>query len=177
MGKGFWPQKFTAERVGLQVYRLGVGANMAFTRDALQAIGGFDVRLGPGRPTRGADDLDAFLRVLASGGSAVYQPDAVVRHVHRRDLRGLVHQYRDNGAGYAALLRKHELLGGPLGDAATRERRRWRRQRHVRGVLSAVARRNLRQLIELVPEIVGSRRGAGAFDEEALQLARGVHGR
>jgi cellulose synthase/poly-beta-1,6-N-acetylglucosamine synthase-like glycosyltransferase len=176
MRKGLQLRLLTTAEVGVQGYRLGVGANMAFRRAALERIGGFDVRLGPGRPTRGGDDLDAFVRVLASGGVAAYQPSAVVRHVHRRDLLGLGHQYRDNGTGYAALLRKYELDGGELGAAAVRERARWRRQRHVRGLLGAIRRRRAGAVLEIAADILGSTRGRVAFAAEAALLADGQHG-
>ncbi len=166
MRKGLQARLFTAADVGLQGWRLGVGANMAFRRDALVRIGGFDGRLGPGRPTRGGDDLDAFVRVLASGGVAAYQPDAVVRHVHRRDLLGLARQYQDNGTGYAALLHKGVLEPSPGVPDARRELARWRRGRHGWSLLQAVRRRQAGQVFEIVSELVGSRRGAAAFEQE-----------
>jgi O-antigen biosynthesis protein len=171
MSKGFRPLLFTADSVGVQGFRVGVGANMAFTRSALEAIGGFDVRLGAGRRTRGGEDLDAFVRVLDAGGVAAYEPDAVVRHVHRRDLLGVLSLYRDNGTGYAALLRKYAVEGGDRGVTATRERFRWRRQRHVRSLLGAVRRREPARLLEIAAEIAGSRRGLAAFDAEAALSA------
>jgi len=173
MSKGFSPQLFSAGSVGLQGFRLGAGANMAFTRDVLEAIGGFDTRLGAGRRTRGSDDLDAFVQVLRSGTMAAYQPDAVVRHVHRRDVPGLLRQYRDNGTGYAALLRKYEVSGGEVRAAAIRERARWRRQRHVRSLLGAVRRREAGRFVEIAAEAVGSLRGPAAFDAEAAFVAGG----
>ena len=175
MGKGYVPRLFSAETVGLQSFRIGAGANMAFSRSALERIGGFDVRLGPGRPTRGGDDLDAFIRVLAAGSVAVYQPDAVVRHLHRRDVLSLARQYRDNGTGYAALLRKIEIEGGSMAAAALRERARWRRQRHVRALARAVKQRDRGQLLELVAEIAGSRHGKSAFEAERVLSGGGPH--
>ncbi|MGY1659597.1 glycosyltransferase [Geodermatophilus sp. SYSU D00705] len=167
MGKGFQPQLFSAGDVGVQGFRLGAGANMAFTRAVLEEIGGFDVRLGAGRRTRGGDDLDVFVRALAGGGVGAYQPDAVVRHVHRRDLPGLLRQYRDNGTGYAAVLQKYRSEGGPRGAVAERELSRWHRQRHVRSLLGAVRRREPARFLEIAAEALGSRSGAAAFEAEA----------
>jgi glycosyltransferase involved in cell wall biosynthesis len=63
------------------------GANMAFRREAIEAIGGFDVLLGPGAPLRSGDDTDVQARVSAAGYAGVYAPTPTVRHHHgRRDL-------------------------------------------------------------------------------------------
>ena len=79
---------------------------MAFTQEALTAMGEFDPALGAGTKTNGGEDLDAFARVLRAGYSIAYNPDAVLHHVHRRDLNGLKKQTYGNGTGMAALLTK-----------------------------------------------------------------------
>ncbi len=84
--------------------RVGAGVSMAFSRPALDALGDFDVRLGAGTLTNGGEDLDAFARVLDAGLTIIYNPDAVVHHVHRRDMAGLEKQIHGNGTGMAALL-------------------------------------------------------------------------
>ncbi|MDO5670283.1 MAG: glycosyltransferase [Corynebacterium sp.] len=84
--------------------RVGAGVSMAFSRPALAALGDFDVRLGAGTLTNGGEDLDAFARVLRAGLAIIYNPDAVVHHVHRRDMAGLEKQIHGNGTGMAALL-------------------------------------------------------------------------
>lgn len=89
--------------------RVGAGVSMAFSRAALEALGDFDVCLGAGTRTNGGEDLDAFARVLRAGFVIVYNPDAVVHHVHRRDMAGLEKQIRGNGTGMAALLLKSVL--------------------------------------------------------------------
>jgi hypothetical protein len=111
--------------------------------------------------------------MLSSGYVAAYQPDAVVRHIHRRDLPGLVNQYRDNGAGYAALLHKHVVEDHGLQCAARAEQRRWRRRRHVRSLLGAVRRRDVAAITELAAEIEGSTRGPRAFESETALPSRG----
>jgi glycosyltransferase involved in cell wall biosynthesis len=81
---------------------LGAGVNMAFKREALDAIGGFDPALDAGTRTGGAGDLDAFQRIVERGGAIAYRPDAIVRHTHRRSVRELRRQMFDNGSGYGA---------------------------------------------------------------------------
>ena len=84
--------------------RLGSGANMAFTADALREIGGFDPALGTGTCARGGDDLLAFFRVATAGYAIVYQPDALVWHHHRREIGALAQQARGYGVGLGAYL-------------------------------------------------------------------------
>ena len=82
----------------------GAGANMAFRRDALLALGGFDVRLGTGTPARGGEDLAALIDVLWRGGNLGYEPSALVHHTHRREMDQLERQLRGNGTGFTAML-------------------------------------------------------------------------
>lgn len=86
--------------------RVGAGVSMAFSAQALTALGEFDTTLGAGTLTKGGEDLDAFSAVLRAGLAIVYNPDAVVHHVHRRDLAGLNNQIHGHGTGMAALLTK-----------------------------------------------------------------------
>lgn len=106
MGKGFDQRVFTrrGRRLGYRPEHVGVGCNMAFRREAIVRLGGFDPALDVGTATGGGGDLDAFQRVLEAGGAVVYRPDAVVRHVHRRSREALRRQLFDNGRAYSALL-------------------------------------------------------------------------
>ncbi len=90
----------------------GSGANMAFRREALLELGGFDPCLGAGTPAKGAEDMDICIRLILSGQTLVYEPRAIVRHRHldtMRLLRGKVFSY---GIGLGALIAKH-LTSGP----------------------------------------------------------------
>ncbi len=93
-----------------EVWRLGYGGNMAFRRRAVIEAGGFDEGLGPGSPRGwGCNDVDLIYRVLRNGGTVVYTPDVVVRHVQqfrlRRALRREASYARGAGAIIAKLLR------------------------------------------------------------------------
>jgi len=90
---------------------MGSGNNMAFRTDALRRLGGFDEALGAGTPARGAEDLDAFRRIVLAGHVLVYTPDAVVRHHHRDTYAGLRRQLFGYGVGMAASLTKVLLQG------------------------------------------------------------------
>jgi glycosyltransferase involved in cell wall biosynthesis len=82
----------------------GVGANMAFRREAISAVGPFDVALDVGTPTRGGGDIELFHRMVARGWTLVYEPAALVWHTHRRDMAGLREQIHCNGRAFGAYL-------------------------------------------------------------------------
>jgi GT2 family glycosyltransferase len=77
------------------------GANMAFRREVLARIGGFDNALGPGTPFCN-DDVDAVARASAAGFAGSYVPEPVVHHHHGRrdpaDIAALWRSY-DHGRG------------------------------------------------------------------------------
>jgi hypothetical protein len=84
----------------------GSGANMAFRRETIIDIRGFDPALGIGTTARGGEDLAAFTGALLSGSRLVYEPGMMVRH--RRDpsyekLRQVILGY---GVGLGAYLAK-----------------------------------------------------------------------
>ncbi|MGO8730153.1 MAG: polysaccharide pyruvyl transferase family protein [Streptosporangiaceae bacterium] len=111
-GRGFAPAVFSRHGPQSPLFPLppfGVGANMAFTRDALARIGGFDVALGAGTPALAGEDTLALTLVLLAGYRVAYEPAALMRHHHRRDLDSLSRQLQGYSVGltayYAALLR------------------------------------------------------------------------
>jgi glycosyltransferase involved in cell wall biosynthesis len=83
------------------------GANMAFRRQVLLDIGGFDPLFGPGSLFN-AEDVDAAARAGAIGWSGQYCPYVVVRHHHgrkRSDLAPLLRSYAlGRGAYHMKLL-------------------------------------------------------------------------
>jgi GT2 family glycosyltransferase len=84
-------------------WHVGTGGNFAVTRLAYEAVGGNDERLGTGAPGRGANDLDLFHRLVASGVTARYEPDLVVRH-DRSSVADYVARRRTYGYGVGAML-------------------------------------------------------------------------
>ena len=84
----------------------GSGNSMAFTRDALLRIGGFDTSLGTGTLTGGGEDIDAFTHLVLSGATLVYEPRAVCWHEHRRDTESLTTQVFAYGTGFGAVIVK-----------------------------------------------------------------------
>jgi glycosyltransferase involved in cell wall biosynthesis len=121
-GRGFSRAIFAASGPQSPLFPLppfGVGANMAFRREVLAAIGAFDVALGAGTPARAGEDTLALTMVLLAGYRIAYEPAALTRHHHRADLDGLGDQVEGYGIGltayYAALLRhRPRVLPGLL---------------------------------------------------------------
>jgi glycosyltransferase involved in cell wall biosynthesis len=112
-GRGFTRAVFSPETARRQspLYPLppfGTGGNMAFRRDVLKQIGGFDCALGAGTVACGGEDTAALSAVLFTGGTIVYQPTAVVHHYHRKDFGALRSNLQGYGRGltsfYASML-------------------------------------------------------------------------
>jgi glycosyltransferase involved in cell wall biosynthesis len=108
MGKGVRPRTWDPEAlpatVAIAAQHVGVGANMAFRREMLAAVGGFDVALDVGTPAHGAGDLERFHRALVAGVVVRYEPTALVWHRHRRDMPALRRQLYDNGRSFGVYL-------------------------------------------------------------------------
>jgi GT2 family glycosyltransferase len=87
------------------------GANLAFRREALEAIGGLDPELGAGTPFP-CEDVDAVAAVVWKGFHAGFDPTVVIFHHHGRraeDLPRLLASYdRGRGAYYAKYILQAE---------------------------------------------------------------------
>ena len=87
----------------------GSGGNILAPRQTLIDIGGFDIRLGPGTPTRAAEDIDLLYR-LTHAGTIIYQPSAVVYHAAKSRREHLASRY-PYGRGMGSMLAKHLKSG------------------------------------------------------------------
>lgn len=77
------------------------GCNMAFWREVLHSLGGFDINL------RSAEDLDLEWRLHEQGWEIGYHPAALVWHHRRPERRAYLRQQRSYGRGQAQLERRH----------------------------------------------------------------------
>jgi len=93
---------------------VGHGADMFFRRVALEAIGGFDERLGTGTPLRAGEDIDAFYRLLRKGWAGAYDPRLVVTHVQWRTPAQVLRLRYGYGIGAGAVAMKAIRLDGKL---------------------------------------------------------------
>jgi GT2 family glycosyltransferase len=113
-GRGFLPARYDAHSSPDRWWPLrhgdwmAVGACLAVRRQAWEAVGGFDERLGAGTPAASAED-DAFLgAVIEHGWSVFYDPAVAVRHQHRTNRSALRRQLFGYGLGRSV----HVLLRG-----------------------------------------------------------------
>ena len=77
------------------------GCNMAFRREALAAVGGFDARYDAA-----GDDVDVCWRIRARGGTLGFSPAAMVWHHPRDSVRAYWRQQRGYGRAEALLERR-----------------------------------------------------------------------
>jgi O-antigen biosynthesis protein len=78
------------------------GCNMAFTREALLQVGGFDPVF-----RKAGDDVDVIWRMQDAGVRIGFSTAAFVWHHRRPTLRGYLRQQRGYGEADALVLRKH----------------------------------------------------------------------
>jgi hypothetical protein len=112
------------------------GCNMAFWRDTLVELGGFDPIF-----TTAGDDIDLCWRLLDHGDEIGYHPAALVWHHRRGSIRAYLRQQRGYGRSEALVETRHPARFTRLGSA------RWRgaiyggalaaRESVYRGVLGA----------------------------------------
>jgi glycosyltransferase involved in cell wall biosynthesis len=88
------------------------GCNMAFRRDALESIGGFDVAY-----TTAGDDVDVCWKLLDGGGQIAFSPAAQVWHRRRSTVRGYLKQQRGYGRAERMLSGPHRARFNRLGHA------------------------------------------------------------
>jgi len=84
----------------------GTGCNMAFRRDMLLKLNGFDEALDTGKPLPGGGDHDIFYRVIRAGYPLIYESGCLVFHQHRREHAQLRRQYWSWGLAIMAFLSK-----------------------------------------------------------------------
>jgi len=123
------------------------GCNMAFWRDVLEEVGGFDPVY-----TAAGDDVDLCWKVLDRGWEIGFHPAALVWHHRRPDAAGYLRQQWGYGRAEALVAARHPERFNALGAA------RWQgriynsltpplgRQRVYRGAYGAAARSEERRV-------------------------------
>jgi GT2 family glycosyltransferase len=130
--------------------RFGTGANLAVDRQFLLDLGGFDTNLGAGTRARGGEDLDIFVRTIATGSAISRVPSSIVWHVHRSDRATLRHQMFGYGSGLSAFLTEAAVRDGVLPVAKSIVRCPFRAPEKTHG-----GRRNLSDLELYFSEAIG----------------------
>jgi Glycosyl transferase family 2 len=91
---------------GMPPWRVGTGGNMAFRRDALLAVGGFDPLFGLGSVSRSAEETELIHRLLKSGRSLAWSPNPVVYHPTKTEEERLASRF-PYAFGVGKLVRRH----------------------------------------------------------------------
>jgi len=94
---------------------IGHGANMAFRRADLVALGGFDEILGAGGRLPSHEDGDMSYRMLASGRRVVFAPSSLVFHRQWRDWDERKRTERAYGLGAGGQFTKYIRCGDSYG--------------------------------------------------------------
>ena len=107
LGRGFKRIVFDSAHYNpFEGWQAGAGVNMALRRSVLTRVGSFDEGLDVGTPVRGGGDTDILRRILATGYTIVYDPEALNWHRHRCSWRELRRQlYGYESAGFAVWMR------------------------------------------------------------------------
>jgi glycosyltransferase involved in cell wall biosynthesis len=92
----------------------GMGANMAFRREAFSMVNGFDEAMGGGGPLRSSQDFDFSLRVYRSGFAILLEPDVKVDHYGARTREQWPATMHNYGVGDGAFYSKHIRCGDLL---------------------------------------------------------------
>jgi len=111
---GFVPSTKTDEDRSVYAGRVGEDVlftnNAAMFRSAIDEVGKFDVRLGPGSVFSNAEDNDLGFRLLEAGYRIIYVPEAVLYHRAWRDERDYLPLRWSYGRGQGAYYAKHLSL-------------------------------------------------------------------
>lgn len=99
-----------------------IGANLAFNREVMNRLGGFDGKFGAGGPLRGGEETEWMLRASQCGVPVLYDPSIIIHHFHGRrtksEARRLYEGYIEGTGGIYAkhLLRDRRVLRWIAGD-------------------------------------------------------------
>lgn len=181
-GRGFEPQWYRVRTSGEQVdtFHLGAGvfgtgANMAYRRTLFNTLNGFDPALDVGTVTNGGGDLEMFFRVLQEGYVLVYEPQALVRHRHRRTYRELRTQITNHGVGLYSFLSRCFCAYPALRPAVVCFGARWFWFWNIRRLLVSFVRASSVPRGLMVAELGGALRGLFQY-QKARRKARDLRG-
>jgi glycosyltransferase involved in cell wall biosynthesis len=172
--RGFDKKRFAGELSENPLYPcgagiFGAGCNMAFRRDVLREMGGFDEALDTGAPLPGGGDLDIFYRVVRAGHVLVYEPSYMVFHEHRASEIALRQQYFSWGLGFMAFVSK-SYRSDPLNRPRFRRLVIWWIGDQISQLLQSLCGKHVLPLSMVVAELAGGI--VGLFGEYSRSLRR-----
>lgn len=176
--RGFDKNRFGRELPGNSLYPcgagiFGAGCNMAFRREVLCDIGGFDEALDTGVPLPGGGDLDIFYRIIRAGHVLVYEPSYMVFHEHRASESGLRRQYYTWGLGFMAFVEK-SYRNDPPQRARLRRLVIWWIRDQLRQLFEALRGKHVLPFSMIFAEFCGGM--VGIFGEYPRSLKRIANG-
>jgi len=175
--RGFEPIRYGQVLPGNPLYPcgagiFGAGANMAFRREVLSSLGGFDEALDTGASLPGGGDLDIFYRLVRAGHTLVYEPRFAAFHEHRQDLDGLRQQYVSWGRGFAAFAVK-SYRADPAQRPQFRRLAAWWCGYQVRELMRSLGRRDMTLARMVLAELAGGLVGIlGEYDRSSRRTAK-----
>ncbi|MDB9514886.1 glycosyltransferase [Kamptonema animale CS-326] len=122
LGRGFKPFEATGDwfrkswRYPVPTWKVGATANAAFRADIFSypEISLMDEALGPGMPSGVGEDIYLFYKIIKSGYTVAYEPQAFIWHKHRRDLPALRRQLHNYSKGIVSYQLTTLLRDGDL---------------------------------------------------------------
>jgi glycosyltransferase involved in cell wall biosynthesis len=115
-GKGFNRRVFShTTNNPLISGQVGAGANMALRKEVQQTVGFFDEALDAGTPTESGGDHEFFSRILISGYTIIYEPEALSWHRHRRTWKETHKAIKGYGIGVYAFWTRLLFVEGETG--------------------------------------------------------------
>ena len=100
----------TFRGTGTPPWHIGTGGNMAFRREVIVGVGGFDPTFGIGAEAKSADETELMLRLLGAGCTLVWTPDMRVYHPSKHTDERIASR-RTYGFGMGRALRRHRRVG------------------------------------------------------------------
>ena len=172
--RGFDKKRFGRILPGNSLYPcgagiFGAGCNMAFRRDVLRELGGFDEALDTGPSLPGGGDLDIFYRIIRAGHTLAYEPSFMVFHEHRASESALRRQYYTWGLGFMAFVQKN-YRNDPDQRRQFRRTINWWIRDEIWQMGQAVRRKHVLPLSMIFSEFSGGI--AGLFGEYSRSLKR-----
>jgi glycosyltransferase involved in cell wall biosynthesis len=179
--RGFDKKRFGSVLPGNPLYPcgpgiFGTGCNMAFRRDVLRAMGGFDEALDTGAPLPGGGDLDVFYRIIRAGHVLVYEPSYMVFHEHRASLSALRNQYYTWGLGLMAFVSKN-YRNDRSQRALFRRLLIWWINDQISQLKKALRRRQVLQLSLIFAELCGAMVGINGEYSRSLRRVAAIRRR
>ncbi len=176
-GRGFEPIRYGQVLPGNPLYPcgagiFGAGANMAFRREVLTSLGGFDEALDTGASLPGGGDLDIFYRLIRAGHTLIYEPRFAAFHEHRHDLDGLRQQYVSWGRGFAAFAVK-SYRADPAQRARFRRLAAWWCCYQLRELYRSLRHKDMTLVRMVLAELAGGLIGTlGEYDRSSRRIAK-----